>query len=425
MMQLKLYRLFSTLAGPLIDLYLMRRKQIGKEDPKRFPERLGHQGFPRPAGSLIWVHAASVGESISILPLITKIVERYTDVHILLTTGTVTSARMLENRLPNRVFHQYVPIDRPITVRRFLTSWRPDLALWVESELWPNLIIETHRTGCPMIQVNARISVPSFEKWHKYSTLARKMLACFSLSLAQSDEDKERLAKLGARNAKCVGNLKFDAPPLPADPAETGKLVGMIGDRPIWVAASTHPGEEEHIMEAHKTLKERHDNLLTILIPRHPERGKELKSSLSRYKVSLRSQEDEITSETDVYIADTIGELGIFYRLAGIVFMGGSLVEHGGQNPLEPARLDCALITGPNISNFLRIYKELEDHKAVIIVRDAKELADQVDHLLIDHDYQEDMAAKTLSLMESKQGVMDNYLHELAPYLKSLSKSGS
>jgi len=422
-MHLKLYRWFSFILGPLIDLYLIWRKSLGKEDTKRFSERLGHASLPRPSGSLLWVHAASVGEAMSILPLITSITEEFRDLNILVTTGTVTSAKLLEGRLPMRAFHQYVPIDKVITVRRFLSHWRPNLALWVESEFWPNLIIETHKTGCAMIQINARISVPSYEKWQRYPDFAKSMLSCFSLCLAQSADDRDRLINLGATNAKYIGNLKFDSPPLPADPKETGKLISMVGERPLWIAASTHPGENEIVGKIHSTLKQDHENLLTIIIPRHPEKGPEIASTLSEkgLNISLRTASQEINETTDIYIADTIGELGIFYRLSGIVFMGGSLVPHGGQNPLEAARLECALITGPHTNNFLRIYEELEKNEAVIKVKDEAELTSTLGELLVDHEKQRKLASTSLALMESKAGVLDGYLKEMAPYLKPLS----
>ncbi len=423
-MYTSLYRFLSYAGGPLIDFYLMRRKQVGKEDPKRYTERLGHPGFPRMSGPLVWVHAASVGEGVSVLPLIKAVVNKYRDVNVLLTTGTVTSAKVLESRLPKRAFHQYAPIDKLVTVRRFLDHWRPDLALWVESELWPNMIIETHRRGCPLIQINARLSPNSYEKWQKYNSLARDMLICFSLSLAQSEEDVTRLKKLGAPNAKCLGNLKFDAPALPADPKETGKLVTATGERPMWVAASTHPGEDELIADAHIKLKLAHDKILTVIIPRHPERGEDIERMLKEKKLTVarRSQKQDIEENTDIYIADTIGELGIFYRMAGITFMGGSLVEHGGQNPLEAARLECALLVGPHTASFTDIYNELEKEHAVIRVRDSDALAEKVGVLLSDHEKQEDFASRAMKLMASKSGILEHYMDALSPYLKPISR---
>lgn len=422
-MQLKLYRWLIYLAGPFIDLYLISRRKIGKEDSKRFSERLGRASFPKPVGPLVWIHAASVGEAVSVLPLINAILDKDKSINVLLTTGTVTSAKVLEERLPNRAFHQYVPIDKVVTVRRFLDHWNPDVALWVESELWPNLIIETHKTGCPMIQVNARISENSFETWKRASSLAEKMLNCFALSLAQSEIDAERLEKLGSKHVKYIGNLKFDAPALPADPKETGNLLSMIGERPLWMAVSTHEGEETIVAKVHKKLKEEHGQILTIIVPRHPNRTREILEEIDAIgdlKVAVRSNGEGIDDTVDIYIADTVGELGIFLRLTGIVFMGGSLVDHGGQNPLEAARLECAIISGPNLKNFVQIYKELKNENAYIEVKNAEALEDAVDELLKDHEKLESLSAKSLDLVESKQGLVNGYMQEMDQFFSPL-----
>lgn len=417
-MYLKLYRFFSVAALPFIYLWLLRRRFIGKEDKARFGERLGMASLLRRDGQLVWIHAASVGEAVSVLPLIQKILDKFQSINILVTTGTVTSAKLLESRLPNRSFHQYVPIDSLIVVKKFLKHWKPDIAIFVESELWPNLIIETHKTGCRILQVNARISQESCDKWGKYGGMINAVLSCFGISLAQSEEDAQRLKTLGAPNVKYIGNLKFDAPPLPADPKETGKLMGMIGFRPVWLAASTHPGEEQIVSETHKKLKEKHEELLTIIIPRHPERGGEIAKIISPMKSALRSEWQSIEDDTDFYIADTIGELGIFYRLVGIVFMGGSLVPHGGQNPLEAARLECALLTGSHTENFKKIYGELAEKKAVINIGNAAELASKIDELISDNNLQKEYATNALAFIESKSGVVDSYLKEIENFIK-------
>ncbi len=418
-MQFKLYQLLTSLGGPLIDLYLARRKQMGKEDEARFPERLGHAAFPRPAGALVWLHAASVGEAVSVLPLIKHITENYKGTNVLVTTGTVTSARMLEKRLPKNAYHQYVPVDKTLAVRRFLSHWQPSVALWVESELWPNLIIETHKTGCKMIQVNACISPESFDRWKRAGRLAQQMLSCFDLTLAQTPEDGTRLQQLGAKNIHNLGNLKFDAPALPADPKETGQMISMIGERPVWLAASTHEGEEDFIAATHKALKEKHPRLLTLLAPRHPERAAALAEKIGatyKLKVAMRSRSELIREETDMYIADTMGELGLFYRLTSIVLMGGSLVPQGGHNPLEAARLECAILTGPYVENFSRIYKEMLDAKACLKLADGQQLTNTLDTLLADHMQQEKLAGAALELVEGKAGVLQQYTKALEPY---------
>ncbi|MCP5361222.1 MAG: 3-deoxy-D-manno-octulosonic acid transferase [Hyphomicrobiales bacterium] len=428
-MLLKFYRWLTVITGPIIDLYLIHRRRKGKEDPKRFSERLGHASFPRPAGALVWVHASSVGEAMSVLPLIRAILEEYKELSVLLTTGTVTSSSLLEGKLPPRAFHQFVPIDKLVTVRRFLDHWKPDIGMFVESELWPNLIVETAHRGCTLLLINARMSKDAFETWRRARGIAEKMLRSFALTLAQSDDDKKRLETLGATNVRSLGNLKFDAPALPADPKETGRMVSQIGERPLWLAASTHEGEERIAAEIHNALKKEIDGLLTILVPRHPERGvgiAELCRSEFQLKTALRSKQDPILETTDIYIANTIGELGLFYRLSGIAFLGGSLVQHGGQNPLEAARLECAILAGPYTTNFARIYDALIQGEAAIRVRSKEELIDMLRTLLKTPAKQHTLAANALEIVESKSGVQNAYLEEIAPYLKTLAgRSGA
>lgn len=417
-MHFKIYRFLTNLLGPLIDLYLYRRLKLGKEDPKRFKERLGHASLKRPNGPLIWFHAASVGESLSILPLICAIAAKHKKLNILLTTGTVTSAKLIESRLPDNAFHQYVPVDKPVCVKRFLKHWQPNLAFWVESELWPNLISETAKK-CKMILLNARMSENSFKKWQKYKTLSEHMLKAFSLILPQSEADEHRFKELGAKNTVFVGNLKYDAPPLPTDTKKMGELVGKIGMRPVWLASSTHPGEEAIIAITHKQLKETFPELITVIVPRHPNRGVDIAQKIKELSLNpaLRSENEVITPETDIYVADTIGELGIFYRLVSIVFIGGSLVPHGGQNPLEAARLDCAILFGPYMDNFSDIRKQMEQESAAIKVKDKADLLQQVDMLLHDHSMVEKLAANAAKLAEEHKNVINSFMQQIEKYL--------
>ncbi len=417
-----LYRFITKAASPLIDFYLKRRKKKGREDSERFRERYGFAGLPRPQGKLAWFHAASIGEATSVLPLIVMILRNYPQMHILVTTGTVTSARLLASLLPERAFHQYVPIDRPDAVRRFVQHWQPEIAFWVESELWPNLIHESSRHGCPMILLNARISDNSFRMWKYFRPFAGKLLRPFSLCLAQSLRDAERLEKLGSKNVKFLGNLKYDSAELAADPKEYARLTSAIGSRDRWIAASTHPGEEEIIKDVHMRLKRQYPGLLTIIVPRHPVRGPEIAEQLKSpgIVIALRSRGEPITMETSIYIADTIGELGIFYRLSSIVFMGGSLVRHGGQNPLEPARLDAAVITGMYHRNFADIYQQMAADGAVTVVDNAKELAVVLARLLGHYDICEELAHKAREFTEERSGVAETYLQEIKQYLDKI-----
>ena len=423
-MNLTSYRILQTVLSPFIDVYLRYRKVIGKEDKKRFPERLGKAGIARPQGNLVWIHAASIGESVSVLPLLTAIRQKYPSINILMTTGTVTSAKLLEKKLPKDIIHQFVPVDMHYAVKRFVAHWRPDLAIWVESELWPNLVCNTSQTGCPMLLINARMSDESLVKWKKHKPLADNIFGCFTLCLAQNEKEADKFLHAGIKNSIAAGNLKYESPSLPSDPENTANLIRMIGNRRIWVASSTSRGEEEIAALTHIKLAEKYPDLLTIIAPRHPNRMAEIRTMLEAkgLNTSVRSQGDDVHADTQIYLADTIGELGIFYRLSNIVFMGGSLVDHGGQNPLEPARLNCAILSGPTIYNFEEIYADMKAANAVIIVNNKDELLEQLDQLLSNSKMQDIYADHASHFIESKTGVIDNYLKLLDPYLKPLVK---
>lgn len=414
-----LYRLFTDAATPLVRRYLDYRVRHGKEDHARLRERYGEASEPRPDGALVWIHAASVGESLSMLPLIARLRRDRPDLALLVTTGTVTSARLMRKRLPEGAIHQYAPLDRRAWIARFLDHWRPEAVLWVESELWPNALGEIRARGVPFVLVNARVSPRSFRGWQRMPAVARRLLASFDLCIAQSDEDAERLRALGAGRVVCRGNLKYAAAPLPADEAELARLARAIGDRPIWLAASTHAGEETIAAEVHARLRERFPNLLTLIVPRHPGRGAEIAAELGRTgrSVARRGAAEALLRDTEFYVADTMGELGLFFRLARIVYVGGSLVPHGGQNPLEPAKLGCALIHGPHMFNFRTIAAELAAAGAAIMVHDAAELADAIATLLADRALVLTRAALANSVSAGKDGIVDDVLEELEPFL--------
>ncbi len=421
-MTLRLYRLATTLGAPLIFLYLLRRKARGKEDRQRFGERFGRPGQARRAGPLIWMHAASIGESLSMLPLIERLRSERPAVNVLVTTGTVTSAELLAERLPDGAFHQYIPVDHLPYVRRFLDHWRPDLVLWAESEFWPNLASEPAARGIPMVLINGRISPRSFAGWQRWQRLISKILSGFALCLGQTEADTERLRRLGALNTKCLGNLKFAVAPLPANERELAILAEIFGDRPRWLAASTHAGEEDIAGRVHRRLKVKFPALLTTVVPRHPGRGQEIAKALREIglTVALRSAGEAPTSGTDIYVADTLGELGLFYRLSGIVFMGKSLVPLGGQNPLEAARLDCALIHGPHMANFEEIALHLRQAEASEEVTDEATLALSVERLLADDKERARRATAAKITAEAEAGVIDAVMVELAPFIESL-----
>ena len=395
--------------------YIEKRKKIGKEDIKRFNERVG-----RPEGKLIWLHGASVGESISMLPLINRLLELYPDVHVMVTTGTTTSAEVMAKRLPERAFHQYLPIDNPVFATRFVRYWHPSIALWFESEFWPAMLSAIKRKNIPLILINGRISNKSFKRWQQFDFVIKELLSCFTACLGQSEEDAYRLRVLGAKDAMCLGNLKYAGLPIPVDQAKKAEIVEQVGDRPLWLASSTHDDEEFKIGRFLPELKEKHPNLLTIIAPRHPNRGPEIRDKLrDTYKlnVALRSEGDKITPETDVYIADTIGELGIWYEIASIVFIGGSLIPHGGQNFMEPSRCRDAVIVGPHMHNFTDAMNRAKHADAIIQVNDVIELTDMVDQLLSNKDLLEAKRSLAYNWATGEAKVLEGIVEKIQGYM--------
>jgi 3-deoxy-D-manno-octulosonic-acid transferase len=372
------YRAATKLAAPFAPLMLAWRTRHGKEETERRPERYGEASLPRPAGFLAWFHAASVGEANAVLPVIDAIARGHPDVGVLLTTGTVTSAKLARARLPKGALHQYIPLDHQAYVQRFLSHWRPDLAVLVESEIWPNLVLETKAREVPLVLINGRISQSSFRKWRKRPGFSRPLFSAFSLVLAQNESLAQRFAELGAAEAQGIGNLKADAPPPPSDAGGKENLAAALAGRSVWLAASTHAGEDDMVAVAHLIMRKIRPNLLTIIVPRHPERGSMIAKLLSNanLKVALRSLGQVPDSDTDIYIADTIGELGLFYAMAPVAFIGGSLVPHGGQNPVEAIKLGAAVLTGPHWRNFRDAYEALLQAEGCRQVTDAASLAE-------------------------------------------------
>ena len=363
--------------------FLRWRLKRGKEDAKRLPERLGVTTVARPDGQLVWLHGASVGEGLALIPLVERLQAR--GLAVLMTTGTVTSAALLAQRLPAGALHQFVPLDGPRAARRFLDHWRPDLVLIAESELWPNLLSTARRRGIPVALVNARMSARSFARWRRLPALARPLLGGLDLILAQSQADAERYAALRGGPVANTGNLKYDAAPPPADPAALAALRSAVAERPVWVAASTHAGEDLACCGVHAALKARLPGLLTILVPRRVDRGPVLLAEAARLGLTAgaRSQGSSIEAATDIHVADTMGELGLFCRLGTAVFVGKSLVAGGGgQNPIEPAKLGNAILHGPHVANFTDVYAALDASGGGRAVVDAAALADALLTLL-------------------------------------------
>lgn len=382
-----LWRGIGHLLTPVVRLWLQRRVTQGKENAARLGERFGQATRPRPRGPLVWCHGASVGEAQALLPLLQHLHKLRPDITLLLTTGTVTSAALVEQRIAETgILHQFVPVDLPAAVDGFLDHWRPDLVLWSESDFWPGILAELRRRNIPALLANARLSERSVTRWLLVPKTARWLLSAFDAIYAQTGADAERLLRLGASKVVEAGNLKQAAPPLPADEAALSDWRARLAGRPLWLAASTHPGEEIQIAAAHRLLKPQLPGLLTLIVPRHPDRGAALKQELATadLRIALRSRHERPEADTDLYIADTLGELGLWYRLSPVVMMGGSLVPVGGHNPLEPARLGCAVLFGPQMFNFSEATAGLLMEGGALQVQDVPGIPDAVASLLQD-----------------------------------------
>lgn len=417
---LRAYRLLSAMVTPLAPLFLTRRLRRGKEHGARLGERRGESGIRRPPGALVWVHGASVGEIVSVLPLIERL--RARGFGVLVTSGTVTSGDLAEQRLPADVIHQFVPLDTPRFVRRFMEHWRPGLALFVEQDLWPNLMIETARRRVPLVLVNGRLSEASFQRWQRLPNTIANLLGRLDLCLARTPADGARFSELGAPRVVTSGNLKLDVPAPPADARALEALRKAIAGRPVIAAASTHAGEEAAIIEAHSRLRKNFPGLLTLIAPRHPERGVGIAqiAGAAELKTAVRSYGELPDAGTEIYVADTMGELGIIYRLAPIVFIGGSLIPHGGQNPIEAAKLGAAILHGPHVGNFTEIYAALDNAHGAELVADAGRLTAAIGKLLNYPQARAHIAENARATVETQSGALERTLQSLEPYLTQL-----
>jgi 3-deoxy-D-manno-octulosonic-acid transferase len=419
---LQAYRTVAAAAEPVAEWLLRRRLGRGKEISERVCERRGIATAARPSGPLIWLHGASVGELNSVLPLIERLHARGLD--LLVTSGTVTSSKVAAQRLPHGVIHQFVPFDIPPFVRSFLDQWKPQLALFVESDLWPNMLTETAARGIPMLLVNARLSERSFERWRRIPASIRYLLSRFDLALARTQLDADRLNALSAPRVVITGDLKLDVPAPPAEPTALAVLKAAIGSRSLLAAASTHLGEDEHVIAAHRALRDTHPKLLTIIAPRHPERGGQI-AELARgagLTCALRSQGALPTDDVEIYIADTLGELGLLYRIAPAVFIGGSLVQHGGQNPIEPAKLGAAVLHGPHVWNFAEIYTALDAAHGALPLETSETLTDAFAELLAHPQQLTSIGQAGKATVDALGGGLDRTLAALEPYLAKLEQ---
>ncbi len=398
-LSLSVYRLATAALEPFAPLLLKRRAARGKEDPARLNERLARPRLPRPAGPLVWLHGASVGESLSILPLVERLRAERPDATVLVSSGTVTSAELLAKRLPQGVIHQFVPVDTPGGAKRFIGHWRPDLAIFVESELWPNLLLEAKAAGTRLALVSAKLSDKSFDGWRMRPFAAHLVFSGFDLILAQDGRAAERFTRLGGTVAG-EADLKFGAAPLPADEAELAHLKTRFADQPLLLAASTHPGEDEIVLDAFAALP---GQARLVIVPRHVERGPAIVQMARARGLSanLRST-DPGAGPTRVLVADTLGELGLWFRLADLALVAGSLVPGiGGHNPLEPARLSCPIVSGPHVENWLTAYAELSAVDGMALA-DASVLGERLAAALADPAAGQARARRAAAFVEAR-----------------------
>ncbi len=417
---LKSYRGAARFLGPLLPLWIKRRAAKGKEDPARLSERRGIATQPRPSGPLVWMHGASVGECSLLLPVIDRLRGERGDISILVTSATRTAADLMESRLPARCIHQYVPLDRPEYVTAFLDYWRPNTAIWAESEIWPNLIRGCKDRGTKTALINARLSARSVAGWSKRPASAKAVFGVFDLILAANQETACAIGDWTGQAINMAGNLKQAAPPLPFDAAALGGLMQGFSGRPIWCAASTHKGEDQIVLDAHKTVQEIHSNTALILAPRHPERAADILALINAAGLSAvqRSKGGIPGADTDIYLFDTIGEMGLAYRLSRITLMCGSLREGlSGHNPLEPAALESAVLSGRHVASFGQSYEALTAEGGAKLIQNPAALGTEISALLSDEAARQGMINAARRVLANQDDVLKITWSGLVPLL--------
>jgi 3-deoxy-D-manno-octulosonic-acid transferase len=416
---LQLYRAGTRFAGFVMPMLLKRRLSAGKEDPERHAEKLGRTTTMRPDGPLIWLHCASVGEFNAAFALIRALAAPGRT--ILVTTVTLSSAQIAAQRLPPGAIHQFAPFDSPAILERFLMHWRPALALMIESEIWPNTILRLSRAKIPVFVVNGRLSDRSQRRWRRLPFFIKPVLGALTAALCQTEQDAARFSELGASRTVITGNLKFDAATPSIDQVQLEDLRARIGGRPVFLAASVHPGEEEAIIAAHLFCREAYPNLLTIIAPRHPDKAEIFREEAARHDLTTAMRGSFADKPTlagaAVHVVATLGELGLLYSVAHAAFVGGSLIPHGGQNPIEPARLDVPILFGPHIGNFAEIYAQFEQAGAALPVANAQSLGPALQRVLSDLPLAIAMQREAARLLRENAGALDRTLAELEPAL--------
>ena len=417
------YKLITYLFYPFAPAYLYFRKLRKKEDFVRYREKLSKINIKRDDGFLIWFHVASIGEAMSILPLIENCIEEAKINKILLTSITLSSGKFLEKKFNQnaKVIHQFLPLDIVIFTKKFLEHWKPNLSIFIDSEIWPNLILQINKKKIPLLLINARITKKTFLRWKLLISFAKKIFGKFDLCIVSNTESENFLKILGAKNIKNYGNLKFSNIKTSLDKKLDSTFLNKIKNRKIWCAASTHSSEEILCAKSHLKIKKNYSNILTIIIPRHIDRIEKINKELSNLnlKIVLSSKLDQLDIKTDILLIDSYGEALKFYNISKYVFLGKSLVKSlimdSGQNPIEPAKLGCKIFHGPNVSNFVEIYKYLQTLGITKEVKNSDELGlSIVEEFKKDKDKNLEIAAK---IENYGQNIFNNVIVELKKYI--------
>ena len=403
-----------TLISPVIILIRLFKK---KEHPKRFLEKYCCLLKKKNKGKLIWFHGSSVGEILSIIPLIEKLEKNKDIKQILVTSSTLSSSTVLQRLNFKKTIHQFFPIDTNFLSEKFLNYWKPSMAIFIESEIWPNMILNIKKKSIPLLLLNARITQKSFNKWNSISSLSKNLFGNFDVTFPQNNETKKYLNILGAKKIKTIGNLKFSENEIKKPNTFSKKLNTFFKSKKIWCASSTHKSEEKICAIAHKKLKQKYKNLLTIIIPRHVHRTKDITEEIKDLELNycIHSSQDKINKNTEIYLVDTYGETKSFFRICKTVFLGGSIISHGGQNPLESIRLGCNIIHGPYVRNFKEIYDLLKLKGLSKKISNSNQLIKTLD---ISFNKKENSLKKINQIKKIGSKILDNTYREVEYYIK-------
>ena len=387
-----------------------------KEDKIRFKEKFCSFSKKRGTGKLVWFHGSSVGEILSVIPLVEKLEKKKSIKKILITSSTLSSSNVLSNFKLTKTIHQFFPIDSNFLTEKFLNYWNPSVAIFIESEIWPNMLMNIKKKSLPLILLNARITKKSFNKWRMIPSMSKILFNTFNICFSQNKETKKYLKSLGSKKIKFLGNLKYSESKTQKENTLNNSLKNILNYKKVWCAASTHNSEEKICAIAHKKLKKKYKNLLTIIIPRHTQRAESIASEIQDIglKIQIRSMKNKLSNNTEIYLADTYGETKSFYNICKTVFLGGSLINHGGQNPLEPVRLGCKVVHGPYIQNFTEVYQLLKKGGLSSKFNNVEQLV-----LLIDKSFKKKINHKSKIVKLKKMGsnILNNTLEEINCYL--------